>query len=94
MDPLSSLLPAAQAYGHRIALATSDPRHISAGRLSAPGSCGAGGASAGLLVAAASPGTLKGCLQCGQRAVRPAQSSGTFKTCLQLGHATFIVLPS
>ncbi len=37
MDPLSNLLPAAQAYGHRIALTTSDPRHIAAGRLSAPG---------------------------------------------------------
>jgi flagellar hook-basal body complex protein FliE len=31
------LLSAAQLYGHRIALATSDPRHIAAGRLSAPG---------------------------------------------------------
>jgi flagellar hook-basal body complex protein FliE len=31
------LLSAAQAYGHRIALSTSDPRHIAAGRLSAPG---------------------------------------------------------
>jgi flagellar hook-basal body complex protein FliE len=31
------LLSAAQAYGHRIALQTSDPRHIAAGRLSAPG---------------------------------------------------------
>jgi flagellar hook-basal body complex protein FliE len=31
------LLSAAQAYGHRIALRTSDPRHIAAGRLSSPG---------------------------------------------------------
>ncbi len=31
------LLSAAQAYGHRIALQTSDPRHIAAGRLAAPG---------------------------------------------------------
>jgi flagellar hook-basal body complex protein FliE len=31
------LLSAAQLYGHRIALQTSDPRHIAAGRLSAPG---------------------------------------------------------
>jgi flagellar hook-basal body complex protein FliE len=31
------LLSAAQAYGHRIALRTSDPRHIAAGKLSAPG---------------------------------------------------------
>jgi flagellar hook-basal body complex protein FliE len=31
------LLSAAQAYGHRIALQSSDPRHIAAGRLSAPG---------------------------------------------------------
>ncbi len=37
MDRLSDLLPAAQAYGHRIALKTSDPRHIAAGRLAAPG---------------------------------------------------------
>jgi flagellar hook-basal body complex protein FliE len=32
------LLSAAQAYGHRIALKTSDPRHIASGRLAAPGS--------------------------------------------------------
>jgi len=31
------LLSAAQAYGHRIALKTSDPRHIAAGKLAAPG---------------------------------------------------------
>jgi len=31
------LLSAAQAYGHRIALKTSDPRHIASGRLAAPG---------------------------------------------------------
>ncbi len=31
------LLSAAQAYGHRIALQTSDPRHIASGRLAAPG---------------------------------------------------------
>ena len=31
------LLSAAQAYGHRIALQTSDPRHIAAGKLTAPG---------------------------------------------------------
>jgi flagellar hook-basal body complex protein FliE len=31
------LLSAAQAYGHRIALSTSDPRHIASGRLSAAG---------------------------------------------------------
>lgn len=31
------LLSAAQAYGHRIALRTSDPRHIASGKLSAPG---------------------------------------------------------
>ncbi|OHD21586.1 MAG: flagellar hook-basal body complex protein FliE [Spirochaetes bacterium GWB1_66_5] len=31
------LLSAAQAYGHRIALRTSDPRHIAAGKLAAPG---------------------------------------------------------
>src|SRR3989304_254264 len=31
------LLSAAQAYGHRIALKTSDPRHIAAGKLATPG---------------------------------------------------------
>jgi flagellar hook-basal body complex protein FliE len=31
------LLSAAQAYGHRIALQTSDPRHITSGRLAAAG---------------------------------------------------------
>jgi hypothetical protein len=31
------LLSAAQAYGHRIALRTSDPRHIAAGKLATPG---------------------------------------------------------
>lgn len=31
------LLSAAQAYGHRIALRTSDPRHIAAGKLTTPG---------------------------------------------------------
>ena len=31
------LLSSSQAYGHRIALATSDPRHIAHGRLAAPG---------------------------------------------------------
>ena len=31
------LLSAAQAYGHRIALQTSDPRHIASGKLTAPG---------------------------------------------------------
>jgi flagellar hook-basal body complex protein FliE len=41
------LLSAAQAYGHRIALQTSDPRHIAAGRLSAPGN--------GLLTTRAAP---------------------------------------
>ena len=37
MDPLTGLPEVAQVYGHRIALQTSDPRHIAAGRLSAPG---------------------------------------------------------
>jgi flagellar hook-basal body complex protein FliE len=37
MDLLSNPPSVAQAYGHRIALQTSDPRHIAAGRLSAPG---------------------------------------------------------
>ncbi len=31
------LLSAAQAYGHRIALQTSDPRHIAVGKLAVPG---------------------------------------------------------
>jgi flagellar hook-basal body complex protein FliE len=31
------LLSAAQAYGHRIALQTSDPRHIASGKLATPG---------------------------------------------------------
>jgi len=31
------LLSTAQAYGHRIALRTSDPRHIAAGKLATPG---------------------------------------------------------
>jgi flagellar hook-basal body complex protein FliE len=31
------LLSAAQAHGHHIRLATSDPRHIASGRLAAPG---------------------------------------------------------
>jgi flagellar hook-basal body complex protein FliE len=50
MDLLSNLLPAAQAYGHRIALQTSDPRHIAAGRLSAPGN--------GLLTTRAAPAAV------------------------------------
>jgi len=41
------LLSAAQAYGHRIALKTSDPRHIAAGKLAAPGN--------GLLQSGSSP---------------------------------------
>jgi flagellar hook-basal body complex protein FliE len=48
------LLSAAQAYGHRIALKTTDPRHIAAGKLSAPGN-GLLTTRAAQLPAAASP---------------------------------------
>jgi flagellar hook-basal body complex protein FliE len=65
MDLLSNLLPAAQAYGHRIALQTSDPRHIAAGRLSAPGN--------GLLTTRAAPAAVS------PAAVSPAAASeGSF----------------
>jgi flagellar hook-basal body complex protein FliE len=43
------LLSAAQAYGHRLVLRTSDPRHIAVGKLAAPGN--------GLLATRAQPAT-------------------------------------
>jgi flagellar hook-basal body complex protein FliE len=64
MDLPSDLLPAAQAYGHRIALKTSDPRHIAAGRLAAPGNgllaTRAGEAAAPQTPAEASEGSFAG----------------------------------